>query len=83
MNRDVPLYGMPCGVCGLPAHHQERYPNGARIVHMEQMNRPCDVAAPRPPMLSESFRSPQSPISRWAGGAPVRLSTGSPHEEGA
>ena len=40
------LYGMPCGVCSHPAHHSEGYPNGVRIVHMNQSKRPCNSMRP-------------------------------------
>lgn len=38
-----PLYGLPCGVCGHPAHHSEAYPSGVRTVHVDPKQRPCDA----------------------------------------
>lgn len=37
------LHGLPCGVCGHPAHHSEAYPNGVRTVHVDPKQRPCDT----------------------------------------
>lgn len=41
------LYGVPCGRCGLPAHHIEVYPNGVRTAHIDWRKRPCDLTRSR------------------------------------
>lgn len=35
-------HGVPCGMCGLPAHHIKVYPNGVRTDHIDPRKRPCD-----------------------------------------
>lgn len=37
------MYGLPCGLCGLPAQHIEVNPNGVRTAHVDPRKRPCDL----------------------------------------
>jgi hypothetical protein len=80
IGRYIELYGLPCGLCGLPAHHSEVFPNGVRTVHMDWRKRPCDAvhpAAKRPdrrgsepanvlPHAPASVRCPSLPQRRSA-----------------
>lgn len=66
------LYGLPCGVCGHPAHHSEAYPNGVRTVHVDPKQRPCDAlhrAATNQPGRRGSEQPPVLPRAP----APVRF----------
>lgn len=69
-------HGVPCGMCGLPAHHIEVYPNGIRTEHMDRQKRPCDSlrsAATNQPDRRGS--EPPPPKILRPAPAPVRLPT--------
>lgn len=67
------LYGVPCGQCGLPAHHVEVYPNGVRTAHNDWRKRPCD--SPRTALVSPDRRAGSESPAPQSGSAPVRASS--------
>lgn len=64
------LYGVPCGLCGLPAHSIEVYPNGVRTAHNDSRKRPCD--SPRTALKPPDRRNGSESPSPHGGSAPVR-----------
>jgi hypothetical protein len=69
------LYGLPCGRCGLPAHHIEVYPNGVRTSHVDGRKRPCDLthaALKSPDWRVAESPTPQGDSESRADSAPVR-----------
>lgn len=74
LGRYFELYGIPCGLCDLPAHHCEVYPNGIRTVHVDLQQRSCDsvgTARPRQP----DRRGSEKPTVLRRAPAPVRVPT--------
>jgi hypothetical protein len=58
------LYGVPCGLCGLPAHSIEVYPNGVRTAHNDSRKRPCD--SPRTGLKPPDRRNGSEPPPQGA-----------------
>lgn len=67
------LYGLACGVCGLPAHHIEFHPNCVRTAHMDPRKRPCDSVHPADKQPGR--RGSEPPRVLCPAPAPVRSST--------
>jgi hypothetical protein len=55
------LYGLPCGVCGLPGHHSGRYADGVRTVHLDLRTRPCDSLRPAKRPVRRGDEPPRAP----------------------
>jgi hypothetical protein len=67
-------YGIPCGVCGHPAHHIEVYPNGVRTEHLDLRKRPCNSVVSATSSQPDRRRSePVPPLVHPRAPASVRL----------